>query len=159
VTGLELVPVSRTEAKAFVRAQHRHNRRPPSAEVLRVGLARDGELVAVALAGLPARGLMDGKTLEVTRVCTLGDRNACTMLYGALARAAKSLGWRRLYTYTLASEPGTSPKAAGFVQDAVVPARVRAVKNGARPRYEENLLGEAVEAADEEEKIRWRRDL
>lgn len=152
------MPVSRDQARAFVREHHRHNKRPPSAEVFRAGLAVDGELVAVALAGMPAREFMDGFTLEVTRVCTLGTENACSRLYGAIARAAKALGWRRLYTYTRANEPGTSPRAAGFVQDGVVPAADRAVKNGTRPRYQENLLGETVEQ-DDEPKVRWRRDL
>jgi len=156
--AVELVPVSRDDARAFVRAHHRHNRRPASAEVLRVGLAIDSQLVAVALAGVPARELMDGRTLEVTRICTLGHENACSRLYGAIARAAKALGWRRLYTYTLASEPGTSPRAAGFVEDGIVPASDRATKNGSRPRYDVNLLGETVET-ESEEKIRWRRDL
>lgn len=159
VRTLELVPVSRDEAKAFVREHHRHNVRPPSCEVLRSGVAVEGVLVGVALAGMPARELMDGRTLEITRVCTTGHENACTRLYGSIARAAQALGWRRLYTYTREGEPGTSPKAAGFVIDGYVPGRSRATKNGSRPRYDTNLLGERVAGHDDGPKIRWRRDL
>lgn len=157
VKGLELVPVTRDQGRAFVRAHHRHSR-PHRGEVIRVGLADDaGELVAVAVAGMPCRELMDGVTLEITRVCTLGHENACSRLYGALARAAKALGWRRLFTYTLASESGSSLLAAGFVRDGDVPARAYAEKNGSRPRYAENLLGERT--MPEEAKVRWRRDI
>lgn len=40
--------------------------------------------------------------------------NACSVLYGASCRAAKAMGYRRVITYILESEPGTSLKAAGF---------------------------------------------
>lgn len=158
---LSVAPVSRNAVKAFIREHHRHNKRLAPAAVLHSALAdEDGELVGVAIAGMPARPLMDGYTLEVTRVCTLGHRNACSQLYGSIARAAKALGWRTLYTYTRADEPGSSPRAAGFIEDGRVPASNRATKNGARPRYDVNLLGERVEAdEDDVEKIRWRLDL
>ena len=53
-------------------------------------------------------------TLEVTRLATDGTRNACSFLYGAAARACFALGYRRIGTYVLKSEPGTSLKAAGW---------------------------------------------
>lgn len=149
--------MTRDEARAFVRRHHRHNPGRAAAEVLRVGVAVDGELVGVAIAGMPARKLMDGRSLEVTRVCTLGHENACTRLYGAMARAAKALGWLRLYTYTLEDESGASVKAAGFVVDGTVAAAPYLVRNGARPRYDTNLLGEKV--VPDGAKVRWRRDL
>lgn len=40
--------------------------------------------------------------------------NACSLLYAAAWRAARALGYRRLVTYILASEPGTSLRAAGW---------------------------------------------
>lgn len=125
--------------------------------MFRVGLEIDGELVAVATAGRPvAAALQDGFTVEVTRVCTLGHENACSRLYGALNRAAAALGYRRSYTYTLASEPGASPKAAGYVLDAEIQERDWAKESG-RPRYHENLLGERI--TPDGPKLRWRRDL
>ncbi|MFY0540036.1 XF1762 family protein [Nannocystis pusilla] len=42
------------------------------------------------------------------------------MLYGACRRGAAALGFERLITYTLASEPGTSLRAAGWREAAVV---------------------------------------
>jgi hypothetical protein len=36
------------------------------------------------------------------------------MIYGALCRAALSLGYREAWTYTLPEESGASLKAAGF---------------------------------------------
>ena len=61
-----------------------------------------------------ARMLDDGWTLEVTRVATDGCPNACSALYGAVWRAAKALGYRRVVTYTLPEEGGTSLRASGY---------------------------------------------
>ena len=73
------------------------------------------QIVGVAIIGRPvARMLQDGYTAEVTRLCTDGTRNACSFLYGAAWRAAKALGYRRLITYILSDEPGTSLTAAGW---------------------------------------------
>ena len=58
--------------------------------------------------------LDNGWTLEVNRLCTTGERNACSMLYAAAARAAKAMGYRKIITYTLDSEPGASLRAAGW---------------------------------------------
>lgn len=76
----------------------------------------DGEEIhGVAIVGRPvARGNDNGLTLEVTRVATDGARNACSMLYGAAWRATRALGYRRLITYTLDTESGTSLRAAGW---------------------------------------------
>jgi hypothetical protein len=111
---LAIRPVSFREACAFVRAHHRHHRPPPGGKFW-VGVAVGEELVGVAMVGRPvARHLDDGWTLEVTRCCTDGTPNTCSMLYAAAWRAARALGYRRLITYTLATEPGTSLKAAGW---------------------------------------------
>lgn len=69
----------------------------------------------MAIVGRPvARNLDDGWTLEALRVCTTGESNVCSFLYGACWRATRALGYRKLVTYTLASEPGTSLRAAGW---------------------------------------------
>jgi len=152
----ELVPVTQKAARAFVAEHHRHSA-PPRGDVFRVGLEIDGMLVGVVMAGRPtAAGLQDGRTLEVTRLCTLGDDNACSMLYGAACRAARALGYRRVYTYTLAGEHGSSLKAAGFVLDGDVAARASwSFPN--RPRYDSNLFGERTR--DPGPKHRWVREL
>lgn len=76
----------------------------------------DGEkVVGVITIGRPvARHLDNGYTLEVTRCCTDRTKNVASMLYGAAWRAVKAMGYKRLVTYTLDSEEGTSLVAAGY---------------------------------------------
>lgn len=99
--SLELQPINRDEAFAFVKRHHRHH---PAPQGWKFGVAvNDGaQVVGVLTVGRPvARGLDDGYTLEVTRCCVLEEaRNACSMLYAAAWRAARALGYRRLVTYT-----------------------------------------------------------
>lgn len=121
--ALTLRPVSFAQARAFVQELHRHNK-PPVGHKFSVGVEDDGKLVGVAMAGRPiARGYDDGLTLEVNRTCTDGTRNANSMLYGAVWRAAKALGYRRLITYTQADESGASLRAVGWRMLAIRPAR------------------------------------
>ena len=61
-----------------------------------------------------ARAIDQWNTVEVTRLCADGTRNACSFLYGACKRAAKALGYSRIITYILESEDGTSLKASGW---------------------------------------------
>ncbi|MDA0565148.1 hypothetical protein LG943_12595 [Streptomonospora sp. S1-112] len=122
--SLHLVPVPFAEARAFIEVWHRHLG-PPRGHKFSLGAADDsGVLVAVAIVGRPvARGLDNGRTLEVTRLATDGTPNACSMLLAAAWRAAKALGYRRLVTYTRAEEPGTSLRAAGWRPVAAMPPR------------------------------------
>lgn len=112
---LTVVPLPLDEANAFVRQYHRHHK-PTRFHNFSLGVAdEDGEIRGVAIVGRPvARMLCDGLTLEVNRVATDGCPNACSALYGAARRAAFALGYRRLITYTLNTEPGTSLVAAGW---------------------------------------------
>lgn len=112
--SLDICPVSLQEANAFVEQHHRHHR-PVVGHKFSIG-ATDGEkIVGVAIVGRPvSRYLDDGLTLEVTRCCTDGTRNACSMLYAAAWRASRAMGYKKLITYILASENGTSIKAAGW---------------------------------------------
>lgn len=111
---LELVPIELAEANAFVTQLHRHHR-PVVGHRFSIGAALDGRVVGVAIVGRPvARHRQDGWTVEVTRLCTDGTRNACSFLYGAAWRAARAMGYRRIGTYILKSEDGTSLKAAGW---------------------------------------------
>jgi hypothetical protein len=69
----------------------------------------------VVIVGRPVSRLRDdGETAEVTRLCTDGTKNACSFLYGAAARAAFALGFKRVGTYILSTEPGTSLTAANW---------------------------------------------
>lgn len=112
---LTVVPCSFREAVAFVNAHHRHHK-PPQGHKFSLAVADEaGTVRAVCMVGRPvARGNDNGSTLEVTRLASDGCPNACSCLYGAAWRAAKALGYRRLITYTLNSEPGTTLRAAGW---------------------------------------------
>jgi len=112
--SLQLVPVTLSEAKAFVERHHRHHKAPQGGRFA-IGVAKDGEVVGVVIVGRPvSRMLDDGWTAEVTRCCTDGTRNAPSMLYRAAWRAARAMGYRRLVTYTLPEEGGASLQAAGW---------------------------------------------
>lgn len=113
---LELRPVTKETSDNFIKLHHRHHGVPVGA-LWRHGVHDEhGLLVGVAVAGRPvARALDDGLTVEVTRLCTVGNRNACSMLYAAVKRAAIAKGYRRGITYILSSETGSSLKAAGWV--------------------------------------------
>lgn len=111
------------EANAFVAQHHRHHK-PVVGHLFSIGAALDGQIVGVAIIGRPiARMRDDGVTAEITRLATDGTRNACSFLYGAAARASFSLGFKRIGTYILASEPGTSLAAAGWRQVGEVRGR------------------------------------
>ena len=120
---LTIVPITLKAAKEFVAQHHRHNK-PPVGHKFSIGVAVAGQLVGVAVAGRPvARALDDGFTLEVTRTCTDGTRNVNSMLYGAVTRAAKAMGYKRLVTYTQADETGASLRAAGWKAHAALAPR------------------------------------
>ena len=115
MTVLYLTPLSLREANAFVDRHHRHHK-AVTGHKFSIGCSQDGQLVGVAIMGRPvSRYLDDGLTLEVNRLCTTGEKNACSMLYAAAARAAKAMGYRKIITYTLDTEPGTSLRAAGWL--------------------------------------------
>jgi hypothetical protein len=112
--ALTLCPVTLREASAFVAAHHRHHA-PPQGALFAVGAMADDKVVAVVIVGRPvARMAADGYTAEVTRLCSDGTKNACSLLYAAAWRATKAMGYRRLITYTLPEEGGASLRAAGW---------------------------------------------
>jgi hypothetical protein len=112
---MRIAPISVKEARRRVKEWHRH------LEDLQGGLfavqvvGDDGACLGVAVAGNPARVWQGTGRIVISRVATTGARNACSMLYGALCRAAKALGYSEAWTYTLPEEPGASLRAAGFV--------------------------------------------
>lgn len=120
---MTVVPITLRAAAAFVNEHHRHNK-PPRGHKFSIGLEHDNRLVGVACAGRPiARYFDDGFTLEVNRTCTDGTPHANSMLYGAIWRAGKAMGYKRCITYTQADEPGTSLRAAGWRKVKELPAR------------------------------------
>lgn len=101
-------------ANEFVLRHHRHHI-PVVGHKFSVGAAVAGKLVGVVIVGRPVSRMRDdGQTLEVTRLCTDGTRNACSFLYGVAARATFALGYSRIGTYIRADESGISLSAAGW---------------------------------------------
>lgn len=155
VVTLMRMPCTLKAARRFVGQHHRHSL-PPVGGLFAVAVAVDREIVGVGIAGRPvARALDDGETVELTRCCTVGTANAASMIYGALCRAARALGYRRAVTYSLGAEPGTSLRAAGFVEATQVAARDWHSRT--RPRHAADLFGNPITPPGE--KIRWERML
>lgn len=114
--SLNVVPISLREAKEFVANFHRHNK-PPQGGKYAIGATTDEGLVGVAIVGRPlARKLDDGLTAEITRVCVMesAPKNACSFLYGRCWRIWQQMGGKRMVTYTLQSESGSSLRGAGW---------------------------------------------
>ena len=111
---MTIEPITLTAARAYVNEHHRHHRAPQGG-LFAIGLSDAGSIIGCVIVGRPvARMLADGYTCEVTRLATDGSRNACSMLYRAAWRAASAMGYRRLVTYTLPEEGGSSLRGAGF---------------------------------------------
>ena len=111
---LRHVRIKLAEANEFVEQQHRHHKKVVG-HVFSLGAVLDDRIVGVVIVGRPVSRMRDdGETAEVTRLCTDGTRNACSFLYGAAARAAFALGFQRIGTYILNTEPGTSLRGAGW---------------------------------------------
>lgn len=114
MSKLAHVRITLAEANSFVRQHHRHHR-PVVGHLFSLGAALGGTIVGVVIVGRPVSRMRDdGVTAEVTRLCTDGTKDACSFLYGVASRAAFALGFMRIGTYILASEPGTSLTAAGW---------------------------------------------
>jgi len=143
VMPLSLQPISFSEASEFIREHHRHHQPPVG---WKYGIAvNDGEsVVGVITVGRPvARHLDDGWTLEVTRCCTDGTKNAASKLYSAAWRAGRALGYKRMITYTLAdAEPGTSLRAAGWKELYSTPGKSWSVTS--RPRVDKHPLQKRI---------------
>lgn len=118
---MKVVPCTLPVANGYVSLWHRHHAPLPGGfGWFCVATAdNDGTVHGVAIAGRPTnRNNDDGLTVEVQRVATDGARNACSILLGACARAAKAVGARRCITYTLDSEAGSSLRGAGWIAEA-----------------------------------------
>ncbi len=133
---LNLQPITQKEAFAFIARHHRHHM-PPVGYKFAIG-ANDGKkVVGVITVGRPvARHFDDGYTAEVTRCCVDGTANACSMLYAAAWRAARAMGYRKIITYVLASETGSSIKAAGW--KTLYSVKGRSWDTPSRPRVDKH---------------------
>ena len=152
--SLSIRPIILRDANAYVAQHHRHNL-PTNGHKWSLACYDGDRLCGVAIAGQPiARKLDDGLTIEIRRVCTDGTYNACSILYGACARVAKAMGYKRIITYTLQSEPGTSLKASGFINEGEAGGVSWNMPSRPREEVQITLFGEERKYPDEK-KIRW----
>lgn len=146
---MKIVPLTLRAANDFVEQHHRHSARTSNdGGKFAIGLEADGALIGVAIVGRPvARLLQAPGTAEVLRLCVApsAPRNACSRLYGRCKRIWQSMGGDRVVTYTLATESGASLRAAGFEQEAAVPAR----------RWDTPTRRRHARAIEEQDKVRW----
>ena len=113
----EIKPITLKVANEFVNRSHRHHSGTVGCKFA-VGLYENEKLIGVAICGRPvSRYLDNGTTCEINRLCTLGDANACSMLYGACSRIARNMGYKKIITYILKSESGITLKASNFKCD------------------------------------------
>lgn len=115
---LQIKPISLKEANFYVENNHRHHRKAQGHK-FSIAVYENNELHGVAIVGRPlSRYLDDGMTLEVLRLCTDGTKNACSILYARCAKIAKEMGYKKIITYILAEENGSSLKASGWTLEA-----------------------------------------
>lgn len=112
---MKIAPITFKAASAYINEHHRHHGATVGCKFCISVIDDLNQLHGVAVCGRPvSRHLDDGVTLEINRVCTDGTRNACSMLYGACCRIAKEMGYKRVITYILESEIGSSLRASNF---------------------------------------------
>lgn len=137
---MDKMPISLAEANAFVAAHHRHHK-PVVGHKFSIAAVKNHQIAGVVIVGRPVSRIRDdGATLEVTRLCTDGTKNACSFLYGAAARAAFSLGYQKIGTYIMPEEGGASLRASGWRKIGETPGRSWSVAS--RPRVDKHPLGQ-----------------
>jgi hypothetical protein len=142
------MPISLPLANEYIARVHRHHDPVQGHKFSLACVDEHGQLRGVMVVGRPvSRDSDDGHTLEVTRVATDGCDNACSFLYGLARRIAKEMGYRKIQTYTLISESGTSLKAAGWRRFATTSSKSRTD----RLRRNADLVNNFITAR----KLRW----
>ena len=159
---MKAVPLELKEANDFVEQLHRHHA-PLYRDKFRIGAVDDsGKLVGVVQLARPkAREIDYTNTIEVVRLCTDGTPNACSFLYSRAARIAKEMGYKKIVTYILASENGSSLKASGWHKEA--DTKGGSWNTPSRPRevvaQQLSLFGENKPKYSTEKKQRWCKEL
>ncbi len=115
MTELRIIPLTLKQANGLVEKLHRHHK-PCVGHRFSIGVIDEtGVIRGAAIVGRPVgREIPQYVVSEVTRLVTDGTENVCSMLYGAAARISKEMGFLKIQTYILESEPGTSLKASGW---------------------------------------------
>lgn len=159
---LRIIPTSIPKANAYVEKYHRHHGAKTGCRFAIACVDEGGEMHGVAICSNPvARNADDGLTLEVARCCTDGTHNACSILYGACARIAKNMGFRKIQTYILESESGTSLKASGWKCEGIAGntnwMRTPSERTKQRNQYEQMSMF-PKKKPPEQMKMRWSKE-
>jgi|TARA_Y100000296_G_C4991886_1_gene165814 hypothetical protein len=115
---LKCIPLSLKEANEFVTKHHRHNKKC-TGHKFSIGAEYKGNLVGVVIVGRPvARKLDDRFTLEINRNCVLDNapKGTCSFLYAKAIQIWQTMGGKKIITYTLETESGSSLKAVNFLK-------------------------------------------
>jgi|SRR5882757_5397690 len=122
--NLRVVPCSLRKANDFVAVYHRHSKRTArNGGKFAIAIASGNQVIGIAIVGNPLSATyMDGVTAEVLRTCVLPDppKNCNSLLYGACRRIWFEMGGRKILTYTLTHESGSSLRGAGWTLAAEI---------------------------------------
>lgn len=119
-------PTTIKKANEFVKQYHRHHRptsRNTGKWAISVADKVSGNILGVAIVGNPVSATyMDGKTLEITRLCVIegAKKGTASFLISRCLKIWKLMGGEKLITYTLQKECGSSLRGAGWVKVAEV---------------------------------------
>lgn len=113
---MKVIPVTLKQANAIVAGWHRHNKPVVGCRYC-LGAEVEGRIVGVVIVGRPvARNTDQQFVAEVNRLCVVDDapKNTCSFLYGAARRVWFAMGGKKMITYTLQTESGSSLRGAGW---------------------------------------------
>ena len=106
-------------AKAFHRKYHRHLK-SLIGHKFSIAAIENNKTLGIVTVGRPISRILDnGKTLEITRLTSLGSRNLCSQLYSKAIKECKNLNYEKVITYTRIDENGSSVKASNFKFDII----------------------------------------
>tara|TARA_R100000005_G_C4987307_1_gene195338 strand:- start:379 stop:846 length:468 start_codon:yes stop_codon:yes gene_type:complete len=120
--NLKVVPLSLKEANEFVTKYHRHNKKCQGHK-FSLGAVFENKLVGVVIVGRPVSRKLDDKlTLEINRNCVLDNapKGTCSFLYSKAIKVWQTMGGKKIITYTLDYESGSSLKAVNFKKEKMV---------------------------------------
>ena len=151
---LSIIPLSLKEANDFVTKYHRHNKKC-AGHKWSIGAIYQSELVGVIIVGRPVARKLDNRfTLEVNRNCVLDNapKGTCSFLYAKAIKIWQSMGGKKLITYTLNTESGSSLRAVDFNKETTV----QTFKKNTGWTTRENRVWQKVQSIP---RIRWSKEL
>ena len=149
---LSCIPLTLKDANKFVKEFHRHNK-DCRGHRFSIGAIYKDELVGVAIIGRPIARKLDQKLIaEVLRNCVkpAAPKGTCSFLYSKAIQVWQVLGGKKVITYTLETEKGSSLKAVSFKNVSKTPV----FKYGWTNR-KNRILPETQKVR----KVRWEKEL